>query len=92
MSTQSVGVPASLPSGLRGSGEQARSLLRRIARGRETDPAWSRPLLWLVALLAGTLTLWGLGWAVSGMCRQVRLILPLSFGHGRRCLGVCVLG
>jgi 4-amino-4-deoxy-L-arabinose transferase-like glycosyltransferase len=31
-----------------------------LARGREGDPAWSRPLLWLVALLAGVLTLWGL--------------------------------
>jgi 4-amino-4-deoxy-L-arabinose transferase-like glycosyltransferase len=34
--------------------------LRRLVRGRESDPAWSRPLLWLVAVLAGVLTLWGL--------------------------------
>jgi hypothetical protein len=32
-----------------------------------------------------------LNWAASGMCRQVRLIWPPSFGHGRRCLRVCVL-
>jgi 4-amino-4-deoxy-L-arabinose transferase-like glycosyltransferase len=31
-----------------------------LVRGREADPAWSRPLLWLVGLLAGALTLWGL--------------------------------
>ncbi len=41
-------------------GERARLALRRLVRGREADPAWSRPLLWLVALLAGVLTLWGL--------------------------------
>jgi 4-amino-4-deoxy-L-arabinose transferase-like glycosyltransferase len=34
--------------------------LRRLIRGREADPAWSRPLLWLVAVLAGILTLWEL--------------------------------
>ena len=32
----------------------------------------------------------GLGWAASKMCRQVGLILPPSFGHGRRCLRGCV--
>jgi hypothetical protein len=32
-----------------------------------------------------------LRWAASEMCRQVRLILPPSFGHGRRCLRGCVL-
>ena len=31
-----------------------------MVRGREADPAWSRPLLWLVGLLAGVLALWGL--------------------------------
>ncbi len=41
-------------------GERARAALRRLVRGREADPAWSRPLLWLVGLLAGALTLWGL--------------------------------
>ncbi|HXB66461.1 MAG TPA: glycosyltransferase family 39 protein [Solirubrobacteraceae bacterium] len=41
-------------------GERAREGLRRLLRGREADPAWSRPLLWLVGLLAGVLTLWGL--------------------------------
>jgi hypothetical protein len=29
-------------------------------------------------------------WAASGMCRQVRLILPPSFGHRRRSLPGCV--
>ncbi len=60
MSTPSIGAPASLPRDLHGYGDRARSALRRLARGREADPAWSRPLLWLVALLAGALTLWGL--------------------------------
>ena len=41
-------------------GERARTALRRLVRGREADPAWSRPLLWLVGLLTGVLTLWGL--------------------------------
>jgi 4-amino-4-deoxy-L-arabinose transferase-like glycosyltransferase len=41
-------------------GERVRTALRRLARGREADPVWSRPLLWLVGLLAGALTLWGL--------------------------------
>ncbi len=41
-------------------GERARLALRRLVRGREADPAWSRSLLWLVGLLAGALTLWGL--------------------------------
>jgi hypothetical protein len=29
-------------------------------------------------------------WAASGMCRQLWLIWPPSFGHGRRCPGGCV--
>ena len=33
-----------------------------------------------------------LSWAASELCRQVWLILRPSFGHGRRCLGGCVLG
>ncbi len=41
-------------------GKRARTAPRRLVRGREADPAWSRPLLWLVGLLAGALTLWGL--------------------------------
>ena len=41
-------------------GERSRAALRRLVRGRAADPAWSRPLLWLIGLLAGTLTLWGL--------------------------------
>ena len=42
----------------------------------------------------GVLVCWGVtleGWAASGMCRQVRLILPPSCGHGRRCPRGCVL-
>ncbi len=41
-------------------GERTHTALRRLVRGREADPAWSRPLLWLMGLLAGVLTLWGL--------------------------------
>jgi 4-amino-4-deoxy-L-arabinose transferase-like glycosyltransferase len=41
-------------------GKRIRMALRQLVRGREADPAWSRPLLWLVGLLAGALTLWGL--------------------------------
>jgi 4-amino-4-deoxy-L-arabinose transferase-like glycosyltransferase len=44
----------------RALGARARVSLHRLVRGREADPAWSRPLLWLVGLLAGALTLWGL--------------------------------
>ena len=40
--------------------ERTHTALRRMVRGREADPAWSRPLLWLVGLLAGVLALWGL--------------------------------
>ncbi len=40
--------------------ERIHTALRRLVRGREADPAWCRPLLWLVGLLAGALTLWGL--------------------------------
>src|ERR1700680_4900135 len=61
MSTPSITAPARVPtaSGHRhgaGAGER----VRRLVRGNEADPAWSRPLLWVVALLAGALTLWGL--------------------------------
>jgi 4-amino-4-deoxy-L-arabinose transferase-like glycosyltransferase len=34
--------------------------VRRLVRGREADPAWERPALCLVALLAGALAFWGL--------------------------------
>jgi 4-amino-4-deoxy-L-arabinose transferase-like glycosyltransferase len=37
-----------------------RQRAHRLVRGREADPAWERPALWLVALLAGALTFWGL--------------------------------
>ena len=38
----------------------AQTVAHRPARGREADPPWERPLLGLLALLAGTLTFWGL--------------------------------
>ncbi len=44
----------------RALGGRVPTALRRLVRGREADPAWSRPLLWLVGLLAGAFTLWGL--------------------------------
>jgi 4-amino-4-deoxy-L-arabinose transferase-like glycosyltransferase len=60
MSTPSITAPALPGSTARLSRAGARERLRRLARGNEADPAWSRPLLWLVALLAGALMLWGL--------------------------------
>jgi 4-amino-4-deoxy-L-arabinose transferase-like glycosyltransferase len=60
MSTPQVSAPTRAPGDLDRLASRARPSLRRLARGREADPAWSRPLLWLVALLAGALTFWGL--------------------------------
>jgi 4-amino-4-deoxy-L-arabinose transferase-like glycosyltransferase len=61
MSTPQVSAPRRAPGGdLDQLTSRARASLRRLVRGREADPAWSRPLLWLVALLAGALTFWGL--------------------------------
>jgi 4-amino-4-deoxy-L-arabinose transferase-like glycosyltransferase len=60
MSTPSISAPTRVPNDLDNVASRARSSLRRVLRGREADPVWSRPLLWLVALLAGVLTLWGL--------------------------------
>jgi 4-amino-4-deoxy-L-arabinose transferase-like glycosyltransferase len=60
MSTPSISVPTRVPGELDRLASLARSSLRRLVRGREVDPAWSRPLLWLVAVLAGALTFWGL--------------------------------
>jgi len=60
MSTPEISAPTRAPSDLDRLLSRARSGLRRLARGREADPAWSRPLLWLVAVLAGALTFWGL--------------------------------
>jgi 4-amino-4-deoxy-L-arabinose transferase-like glycosyltransferase len=61
VSTRSITAPARLPNEL---GKLDRGRLRAIAgrliRGREADPPWSRPLLWLVALVAGLLAFWGL--------------------------------
>jgi 4-amino-4-deoxy-L-arabinose transferase-like glycosyltransferase len=59
MSTPSATLP--IPRAVeRSRAGAARERVLRLLRGREADPAWSRPLLWLVALLAGVLTLWGL--------------------------------
>jgi 4-amino-4-deoxy-L-arabinose transferase-like glycosyltransferase len=60
ISTPSISAPAQLPGDLDRLASRLASALRGLARGREADPAWSRPLLWLVALLAGALTFWGL--------------------------------
>ena len=61
MSTPSIAAPGR--AGRSPASSRARAAGRamcRVIAGREGDPAWSRPLLWLVALLAGMLTLWGL--------------------------------
>jgi 4-amino-4-deoxy-L-arabinose transferase-like glycosyltransferase len=60
MSTPSISAPSRIPNDLDGMAGRARASTRRLVRGREADPAWSRPALWLVALPAGVLTLWGL--------------------------------
>jgi 4-amino-4-deoxy-L-arabinose transferase-like glycosyltransferase len=61
VSTPSIAAPRPLPRALGGASTgRGGTWLRRLVRGREDDPAWSRPLLWLIALLAGVLTLWGL--------------------------------
>ncbi len=60
MSTPSISAPTRVPGDLDRLASRARSSIRRLARGREADPVWSRPLLWLVAVLAGVLTFWGL--------------------------------
>jgi 4-amino-4-deoxy-L-arabinose transferase-like glycosyltransferase len=60
MSTPSISAPTRVPTDLDRLASRARSSIRRLARGREADPAWSRPLLWLVAVLAGALAFWGL--------------------------------
>ncbi|MGA9875072.1 MAG: glycosyltransferase family 39 protein [Solirubrobacteraceae bacterium] len=59
MSTPSISAPARAPHDLDGWAAIG-SRARRVVRGREADPAWARPLLWIVALLAGALTFWGL--------------------------------
>ena len=60
MSTPAIGAPSTPAASGAWSEGRARVALRRALRGGEADPAWSRPALWLVALLAGALTLWGL--------------------------------
>ncbi len=53
MSTPSITARA-LPAG---AGRQAAA---RLLVSREGDPVWSRPALWIVALVAGVLAFWGL--------------------------------
>ncbi len=60
MSTPSISAPSRVPGDIDQWSSRARAGLRRAVRGREADPVWERPALWLVALLAGTLTFWGL--------------------------------
>ena len=60
MSTPSISAPTRTPTKWDEETARARASGRRLVRGKEADPAWSRPALWLVALLAGVLTLWGL--------------------------------
>jgi 4-amino-4-deoxy-L-arabinose transferase-like glycosyltransferase len=61
MSTPSITAPGHMPREQHRTREGGpREALRRLVRGREADPVWSRPLLWLVAAMAGVLTLWGL--------------------------------
>jgi 4-amino-4-deoxy-L-arabinose transferase-like glycosyltransferase len=61
MSASSIPTPSRLPRDhIRTLARRAPAAVRGVVRGGEADPAWSRPLLWLVALLAGVLTLWGL--------------------------------
>ncbi len=60
MSTPAIGAPSTPAAPRAWSEGSIRAALRRAVRGSEADPAWSRPALWLVALLAGALTLWGL--------------------------------
>jgi 4-amino-4-deoxy-L-arabinose transferase-like glycosyltransferase len=58
MSTPPITAPGRLAGPSLRSRAEARA--RLVARGNEADPAWSRPLLWAVALLAGVLGFWGL--------------------------------
>jgi 4-amino-4-deoxy-L-arabinose transferase-like glycosyltransferase len=60
MSTPSISAPTRAPRNVDRWSAGVGLRVRRVVRGREADPAWARPLLWLVALLAGTLTFWGL--------------------------------
>jgi 4-amino-4-deoxy-L-arabinose transferase-like glycosyltransferase len=59
MSTPSITAPARASLGA-GAGAGRRAAAARLLVGREDEPAWSRPLLWIVAVLAGGLGLWGL--------------------------------
>jgi 4-amino-4-deoxy-L-arabinose transferase-like glycosyltransferase len=63
MSTPSITAPGHAP-GHRDHASNPPSRLsdwsKGAIRGRESDPVWSRPLLWLLAVVAGMLTLWGL--------------------------------
>jgi 4-amino-4-deoxy-L-arabinose transferase-like glycosyltransferase len=60
MSTPSIAARRRLVREAGARGARGRTRLPAPARRHEGEPAWSRPLLCLVALLAGALTLWGL--------------------------------
>ncbi|MCW3068229.1 MAG: glycosyl transferase family 39, partial [Solirubrobacterales bacterium] len=60
MSTPSIAAPSRLPRAPGGAAKGAQRRLRSLIRGREGEPPWSRPLLWLVAAVAALLTTWGL--------------------------------
>jgi 4-amino-4-deoxy-L-arabinose transferase-like glycosyltransferase len=61
MSTPSITAPVHTPGDADlPLGGRARAALRRAVRGQEADPAWSRPALWVITLLASAFTLWGL--------------------------------
>jgi|HubBroStandDraft_3_1064219.scaffolds.fasta_scaffold01509_2 4-amino-4-deoxy-L-arabinose transferase-like glycosyltransferase len=60
MSTPSISAPTGATPGTGGWTAAIGSRARRAVRGHEADPVWERPTLWLVALLAGVLTFWGL--------------------------------
>jgi 4-amino-4-deoxy-L-arabinose transferase-like glycosyltransferase len=53
MSTPSLTAPYA-------AGARRHPSVARLVASREGDPAWSRPLLWLVAVVAGVLAFWGL--------------------------------
>ncbi len=60
MSTPAIPLPGTRPAPADTWTSRVRAALRGLVRGSEADPSWSRPALWLIALLAGVLTLWGL--------------------------------
>ena len=59
MSTPPITAPGPSVS-LRSLRSRTEARARAAVRGRQDEPPWSRPLLWLVGLLAGVLGFWGL--------------------------------